>query len=202
MRSIIAGIMGGGAFLLFFLFMELGLLLSVIAGAACFVAGYLIFTRSHRKKEYNFIFEGKLVDKVLLKKTMKAGRDAINELKYYRNKIEDEKVKKKVEKIIDVVERIFSNFRDDPSDIRKAQQFLNYYLNSALKVLNRYVEFSGKQTTSQDVASTLRKIEELLGTIYESFESQLAKLMDNDVMDVSSEIEVLEKTLKMEGLSK
>jgi 5-bromo-4-chloroindolyl phosphate hydrolysis protein len=59
------------------------------------------------------------------------------------------------------------------------------------------IEELGKQIKNNVIK---QKVESLLSTIKQAFDKQLAKLLEDDVMDLDVEISVLEKTMKSEGL--
>ncbi|MDA3901034.1 MAG: 5-bromo-4-chloroindolyl phosphate hydrolysis family protein [Spirochaetes bacterium] len=122
-------------------------------------------------------------------------------LKKLKIKVSKREIREKVNSIIDVVDRIFECIKNDPTDIKAARQFLNYYLDSTITILNKYIELSKHSTASSEIEETLKKTEELLDTIHHSFEVQLGKLLSNDVMDLDTEITLLEKTFRMEGLN-
>ena len=85
-------------------------------------------------------------------------------------------------------------------DIKRARQFVNYYLDSTVKIVTRYVELSNTQVITPETEKSLKKVEELMRTVKVSFEHQLQQLLEDDLLDLDTEVEVLKKTLKMEGM--
>ncbi len=110
-------------------------------------------------------------------------------------------VRNKVREILKITKKIFSELKKDPKDANKCRQFLNYYLDAAITIIEKYNDLSSKGSYSPEIQDTLYKAEKVLDVIIEAFNKQLAKLYDNEVMDLNLEIEVLEKTLLSEGFS-
>ncbi|MEZ4652606.1 MAG: 5-bromo-4-chloroindolyl phosphate hydrolysis family protein [Candidatus Eisenbacteria bacterium] len=106
-----------------------------------------------------------------------------------------------MESICRRMEQIYENFERDPKDIKTAGQFLSYYTDTTVRIIERYIELSGHDVADRDIQSTLTKVESILGQIDRAFEKQLAKLLRDDALDLESEIRLLEKTLEAEGLA-
>ena len=73
-------------------------------------------------------------------------------------------------------------------------------MDSTLKIVDKYIDLSARGIKSADLVQSLAKVEELLDTIYHAFEKQLEILVKDDVMDLDTELKLLESTIKMEGL--
>jgi 5-bromo-4-chloroindolyl phosphate hydrolysis protein len=199
--QLIAGTAGGTIFLVFFLFLRFGIIPSVIIAAVTFALMGIIFKPKRDEMEMNVILDG--VTDEALKEILKSGHKKQLMLKELKSKISKPQIRERVDKIIDVVNRIFEDLKYDPKDVKVARQFLNYYLDSTIKILKKYTELSMHSgLANSDVSQSLSKTEELLDKIYTAFEAQLAKLLEDDAMDLDTEVQLLEQTLKMEGLDK
>ena len=115
-------------------------------------------------------------------------------------RVGDARVRAKANGVCDAAARILSEIRQDPADLRKARNFLDYYLDATVKVVDRYVSLSGRPIRTPEMDSSLKRAEESLDTIRSAYDKQLAQLLENDVMDLDVELSVLERTIKMEGL--
>jgi len=197
MLSVCAGALAGVIFLLFLFALELGLWLSLAASVAGFIAVHLIF----RKKEGEVtVHLGGGVSDRLLKDTLEEGAVRMRELDKYARMIEDRGVREKVGAIREVVAKIYKNFKQDPKDIKTARQFLSYHIDATIKIVRRYAELASRNSGSAEITLTLKKVESLLDTIKKAFEKQLDILLRDDVLDLDTEIKLMENTIKMEGL--
>ncbi len=199
--QISAAIAGGSIFIVFFVILQLSLILSILISFVSFALVGALLRPKKGQMEINVLLDG--VTDENLKEILKTGHEKQKKLQELRNKVTKLEIKEQVDKIIDVVNRIFDDLKHDPKDVKIARQFLNYYLDSTIKILKKYTELSAHSgLNSSEVSATLDKTEQLLNKIYTAFEAQLAKLLEDDAMDLDVEVELLEQTLKMEGLDK
>lgn len=195
--NIISGIIGGVIFLGFLIFFK-NIIFALIAGAVAYLAGFLMFG-TKKSRDIDISMYG-ITDEEL-KKVLTDGLTKMQIMIEYKNKIKNQAVKQKVNNICQIVKEIFDDIKKDPQDIKAARQFLSYYLDATIKILRKYTELSSHRIQSSEMASTLSKTENLLDTIKKAFEKQLANLLSNDVMDLDTEVKVLNQTLRSEGLS-
>lgn len=132
----------------------------------------------------------------------KTVREGIEKLRNIRNltlKITSNDVAKEIQDICKTGADIFEYIRKNPDDLKKARQFINYYLDTTEKIVNRYVELSAAKDKSSDVDASLKKVEETLASIDATYKKQLNNLLEDDILDLNTEIKVLETTMKMGG---
>ncbi len=113
--------------------------------------------------------------------------------------ISDNAVAEKVQTICKTGLEIFDYIEKNPDDINKARQFINYYLDTTEKIVLQYVELSSKKNPGEDVLNTLKKVEDVLDSILKTYDKQLKNLLEDDLLDLNTEIQVLEKTIQLEG---
>ena len=95
--------------------------------------------------------------------------------------------------------RILTYLEENPDKIKLARRFFTYYLDTAAKLLTRYVDFQETELHSGEVADILQKTAEALPVLNSAFEKQFAHLMQGELLDIEADIELLKSTLKMEG---
>lgn len=198
MGNIFAGIIGGSIFSFMFLYAEASLVFSLLSAVLSYSAGLMIFMKTNNKyflrlKDHSR--DGKYAEKVLDEL-----REKIKELKQHSSVIQNKNVREKADGIIVTVEKIYSVFEKAPENISKARQFLIYYLESTVRILKGYVELKAENSNSAEIKNALEKAESVLDVIFQAFQMQHSRLLSHDVMDFKAEIEVLERTLKMESM--
>ncbi len=77
---------------------------------------------------------------------------------------------------------------------------MNYYLPTTINLLKEYDEFRKQETKSESIIETMKKIERVLGTIVVAFKKTLDDLYKNKALNISVDIEVLERIIKEENL--
>lgn len=200
LRQAIAVAIAAGAFASLHLLLGVGTFLSILAALAAYIAGLIIFRRRKKNTDAVQIVSGG-VTQADLRKTLEEGSRKLNEMRSYGMRIRNPEVKRKVYDICGVVERIYENFKKDPKDIKAAKQFLSYYFDAVINILRRYTELSDQPNQSDEVKASLAKAEGILDSIKAAFETQLGKLLSDDVLDLETEIKVLKNMITMEGLS-
>lgn len=94
---------------------------------------------------------------------------------------------------------ILEHLRKNPEDLKKAKPFLNYYLVTTEKIVNRYAELCSRKERSEEIEEAIGNVEAVLDSINETYKKQLKNLLEDDLLDLSVEISVLEKTMKLES---
>jgi 5-bromo-4-chloroindolyl phosphate hydrolysis protein len=126
--------------------------------------------------------------------------DRLGTLKEYKGLIKNDNVKNNIEEIAGILQKIIDDIQKDPVNLNKTKRFLAYYLDTAIKIIKKYYELSKEENlASEDLKKSLTKVESILDSLRTVFKTHYQKLLDNDVLDLDAELEVLEKTIKMES---
>ncbi len=191
-------IAGGAVFFFFHALLEAGLILASLFAIAAAMGGFLLLTPKKIDPEYQQLAEIYGITPETVRKTVRKGERKVRTMRKIAETIDNPKVRKDIERICVLSEKIFKNFKTDPKDIRIARPLLNYYLDSTIKIIRNYSRLAKKGSEMGDPA-TIQRAEEVLGTIEESFAKQLKRLHENDNLDLDTEIAVLKKAMKMDG---
>jgi hypothetical protein len=85
-----------------------------------------------------------------------------------------------------------------PAKVAAARGFLTYYLEAAKRIVDGYALLAARPTTSPDIATALTRAEASLDSVQTAFDGQLAAVLEDRVLDLESEIELLERTVRMD----
>ena len=88
-----------------------------------------------------------------------------------------------------------------PNKEGQLRTFLNYYLPTTLKILRAYAQLDAQGIEGENISAAKKRIEDMMDQVVSGFEKQLDKLFQDDAMDITSDVEVLESMLKKDGLS-
>ncbi len=130
-------------------------------------------------------------------------RDAqtqVDEIAAVAEAIEKPDVRRKVTVLCRTAESILLELRNEPGQVSLARPFLSYYLEAANRIVRGYVDLSLRNLDSLDARTTRARAEASLDSIQRAFDSQLAGLLQHQVLDLDSEIALLEKTVQMDTL--
>ena len=130
---------------------------------------------------------------------MKEGVEKLKNIRNNTRMITSNEIASKIQDICKTGFDIFDYIDKNPDDVSKARQFINYYLDATEKIVNRYVELSAKKEKTKEIEDSLKNVETILDSIKETYLKQLQNLLEDDLLDLNTEIKVLEKTMKYEG---
>jgi hypothetical protein len=125
----------------------------------------------------------------------------LTELCHACERLENQEMINKAEKIRSLTEQIFDYVRETPEKESSISSFINYYLPTTLKLINSYADFEAQEFQGQNILKSRERIETAMDTIIQAYERQLDNLFLIDTIDVTSDINVLENMMKRDGLS-
>ena len=127
--------------------------------------------------------------------------DAIlREIKEVNDAIPGDEMSRKIDRIGEITRKILAYQRNNPSKAAELRQFLNYYLPTTLKILRAYAQMDAQGVEGENISAAKKRIEEMMDKVVEGFEKQLDQLFQTDAMDITTDVEVLERMLDKDGL--
>lgn len=115
-------------------------------------------------------------------------------------RINECEVRAEAENLHAVSEKIIGYLTENPDKIYAARQFIDYYRETAAKLLSRYDGLEATGIFTDDIVRRRADTLDALRTLNNAFAKQYEKLLSGDMTDTNAEIRLLEKTVKMEGL--
>ena len=125
----------------------------------------------------------------------------LRQIRELNDRIADEVLSAKIDRIEQVSGRIFKAIEDDPAKKDAAGTFLNYYLPTTLKLLENYADFEEAGVSGENLSQAKSRIEATMDSIVAGFEHQLDELYRTDAMDIDSDIRVMETMLRRDTAS-
>ena len=129
------------------------------------------------------------------------GKKAHDELQRLYASIPELNVKRKVQELMDVTDKIVEDAKTDPSDVPQIKKFLDYYLPTTIKLLNAYDRMGAQGIRGENIDGTMQRIDEMLDTALAAYRKLLDGLFANQAMDIETDIDVMNTLLKREGLA-
>ena len=197
------GIIGFGAIIAAILFFTAKGLFPVLTGIlkaflgiavlAVIIVVVAVIYFAFRKSDTKEADDAKAKDNAQLSK----GRTNLMELRNIGMRIKNSEVRKLNEEICKTVDKIFTTLKKQPEDIRKLRQFFNYYLPTLTNILKKFLAIEESGVPADDIVQSTISC---LGDIKKATEKQYAALFDNDILDMSVEMEALTVACKRDGL--
>ena len=114
--------------------------------------------------------------------------------------IADEEVSRKIDRIEDLTRKIFAILDERPEKEEQLYNFMNYYLPTTLKALESYARLEAQGIETAAIKQAKHKINLALDELADGYERQLDKLFEDDVVDITADIDVMRKMLHKDGL--
>lgn len=96
---------------------------------------------------------------------------------------------------------ILEQVAKSPRKAREIRKFATYYLPTAVKVLTTYASLDESGAGGANAANLMHDVERNAATIACAFEAQLDALFSGEVLDVSSDLHVLQNMFTGDGLA-
>ncbi|MBQ0000752.1 MAG: 5-bromo-4-chloroindolyl phosphate hydrolysis family protein [Clostridiales bacterium] len=115
--------------------------------------------------------------------------------------IPGEDITAKINRMENIVDQIFQRAQEHPEIIRHLQQMMDYYLPTAIKLLEAYADMDAQSYQGENVKTMKQNIETTIDTLNLAFEKLMDSVFQETVWDVNSDISVLNTLLAQEGLT-
>ena len=125
----------------------------------------------------------------------------LDALRSVNDAIPDEEMSDKISRLEAVSAKIFAQAKSDPDKLPRMRKFLDYYLPTSLKLLQTYAELDAQGVEGENITESKHRIEQTMDTLVHAFETQLDQLFQDDALDVSADIDVMENMLRADGLT-
>jgi 5-bromo-4-chloroindolyl phosphate hydrolysis protein len=190
--NIPAALVGGGVFVVTLLVLKLGIPLAIgVSVVAYVITGLLIFPAKTALEQR---------EHEVLKEVLKEGEHKLATLRDLRKQIKKPAVRKQLDTIGTVGNNILEAVKNNPEAALLAKQFSSYYLDSTIKIVQRYVDLTEHTDYSDEVQQTVMKVETMLGQVQKTFEQQLAHILRDKMLDLDTELAVLQETIDIDNV--
>ncbi|MCI8422866.1 MAG: hypothetical protein HFF50_04940 [Lawsonibacter sp.] len=123
------------------------------------------------------------------------------EIREVNNAIANEKLSAQIDRVGVITAKILDYQKSHPEKAPQLHSFLSYYLPTTLKVLRAYGQLEDQEVSGENITAAMQRIEGMMDKVVEGFEKQLDLLFQGDAMDITTDVEVLERMLAKDGLS-
>ena len=128
------------------------------------------------------------------------GYEAIlKNLRTLNDRIEDEEISRQIDRIEEISRQIFREVERNPEKEKKISALMNGYLPTTQKLLDSYATFEEAGVDGEKTAQAKQRIAANMARIVRGFEKQLDELYSMDVLDVETDIRVMESMLRRDG---
>ena len=130
------------------------------------------------------------------------GNRYVKKIRRLNDEILGEDISNQLDKIEEIIASIFELVKRKPEKRSELRKLMQYYLPMTIKVVTSYRDFENERVASEQLEESKREIRETLDKVIDAFTALREKLFQEDVMDISTDLDVLEAMMSQEGLIK
>ena len=128
------------------------------------------------------------------------GQEMLAEIRKENDLIPDAQLTAQMNQLDKVANQIFHTVAEHPEKAPQIRRFMDYYLPTTLKMLTGYRKMDERQVKGQNANETRAQIREAMDTVLKAFDKQLDALYQDELLDISTDIDVMETMLRQDGL--
>lgn len=122
------------------------------------------------------------------------------EVTMLESQIENVEFKKEVSILLNILKAVEEKLRIENKDLDELDKLINYYTPTVIKLIEQYVSFEQNTVNLQNVETGKEEIKKAVSTVNKALTQLLSELFKDDVMDIKSDIDVMQTLLKQDGL--
>ena len=130
-----------------------------------------------------------------------AGMEYLHKIRLVNDALPEQNISEKLDKLEGTCRKIFQYVEQHPNKLPQIRKLMNYYLPMTLKLVETYEQLENHRMSTAAIEESKAEIHSALDNINLAFENLFDKLLENDLMDLSADISVLETMLAQEGLT-
>jgi hypothetical protein len=129
------------------------------------------------------------------------GREMISSIRAENALIPDEGLTGKLNQLESLCGDIFRAVYDKPAKAAQIRKFMDYYLPTTLKMVKAYRTLGENNVYGEEADAARSRIDDALGIVLKGCKKLLNNLYRDDMLDITTDIDVLEQMLKRDGLT-
>ncbi len=135
-----------------------------------------------------------------LSQILTEGNRYVKDIRRLNDEIMGEDISNQLDKIEEIIASIFEIVKRKPEKIPELRKLMQYYLPMTIKVVTSYRDFENERVPSEQLEVSKQEIKDTLDKVTVAFVTLREKLFQEDVLDVSTDLDVLEAMMSQEGL--
>ena len=186
--SVIAGTLGA----IVSMICNLTFLQTIIVTLLMWAGGYVLSLKEQKLKSPT-------TDDMSDEEYLSYGEEAVKYLQHKARQIDNVELSNKVSNISFSIESIIDSLNKNPNKFIKHRKIFSYYIPSTISLIDRYDEIEDKELTSKNSKEFMGNVVNIINALDLAYKNMLNNIYEDDIMDSSADIQVLNDILKMEG---
>ena len=206
-KELIAGLVGGGFVCALYasifgftrpIHLLIGIPLSILAGWAVSVMARPLDT--HKKAPEQHKDPIPVTGNAYADDMIARGQQLMKEIREENEQIPDAHLTEQIVKLDEVTDKLFRAVAEQPGKAPQIRRSMDYYLPTTLKMLSGFRVMDERNVRGDMAEKTRKQIHDAMDIVVTAFSRQLDTMYQADVLDISTDIDVLETLLKQDGL--
>ena len=136
-----------------------------------------------------------------LRQMIAEGNSYITRVHELNDLIPGEVMSEKLDRLEGLLNEIFARVKEQPDQMSKMHELMDYYLPTAIKIVEAYSEYDDVSEPGPEMVKAQSDIENTVETINGALSKLLNNLFKDSVWDVTTDAQVLKTVLAQKGLS-
>ena len=132
---------------------------------------------------------------------IKKGQEMLQQIRAANNAIPDPHLSSQLDQLEGLCYQIFKTVSEKPGKAGQIRKFMSYYLPTTLKMLNSYTTMQNRGVSSTNLAEARQTMYRGMDMVITACQKQLDNLYKDTMLDVSTDIDVLEQMLRRDGFT-
>ena len=129
------------------------------------------------------------------------GQEMLHQIRAENDAIPDQVLSGQMDELERLCVQIFKTVAEKPQKAGQIRKFMNYYLPTTLKMLANYRTMDQRGVSVTDMTEARSTLIRGMGMVLTACQKQLDNLYKDTLLDVSTDMDVLEQMLKRDGLT-
>lgn len=194
LQQLAVGLAAGVIALLFTIFFKMPILFIVLIPIGSYFGAYML-SKPQVKIGSISLTKANSED---LKKLMEEGYEDLQILKSGQDRIQDKEIQQLSGELYMRGVNIYEHLQSNPDKISIAKRFLNYYLDTASGLVEKYEKLNSSKVKGSSVDHAEQEVKEGLTVLTKAFDKEFEHLMQGEIIDIELDVKVLEQTFKSE----
>ena len=95
----------------------------------------------------------------------------------------------------ELTHKILAYVEEHPEKESRIRRFRAHYLPKTIKICESYARFEQQGVQGENIRTAMQEVEDVMDSLVRGFENQLDMLFDDEALDVSTDISVLESMM-------
>ena len=129
------------------------------------------------------------------------GQEMLRQIRAANDAIPDPTLSRQMFELERLCVQIFKTVSETPAKAPQIRKFMNYYLPTTLKMLNSYRTMQDRGVSRAELSEAHKTLVRGMDMVLTACQKQLDGLFKSEMLDVSTDIDVLEQMLRRDGLT-